>query len=57
MTTSSFRHAVAALAAALVLGACAQETPAINRVQPNYSEKEFFIGKDFKERVFENVWP
>ena len=27
---------------------CAQERPPLNRVQPNYFDKSFFIGKDYK---------
>jgi Met-zincin len=47
MKTTSFHKAAIAATAAALLASCAQETPAINRVQPNYYEKEFFIGKDF----------
>ncbi|MHB8874034.1 MAG: hypothetical protein ACYC8T_10145 [Myxococcaceae bacterium] len=43
----SHRALLAALAGFLAVS-CAQERPPIVRVQPNYFEKSFFIGKDFQ---------
>lgn len=37
-----------ALAAALVFAACAKPEGIINRVQPNYYDKSFFVGQDFE---------
>lgn len=48
MKSFSLRSSLLVAAAAAALAGCAQETPAIVRVQPNYFDKEFFIGKDFK---------
>jgi hypothetical protein len=45
--SSSNRPLLAALAA-LLMASCAQERPPINRVQPNYFDKSFFVGKDFQ---------
>jgi hypothetical protein len=43
---NSHRPLVAALAAALLCAACAEEQPPIDRVQPNYFDKAFFVGSD-----------
>jgi hypothetical protein len=48
-TLSSGRISRFALALPLVLGACAEERPPINRVQPNALEKSFFVGKSLAD--------
>src|SRR6516162_6664174 len=42
------RHALAAGVFTLVLVACAQERPPINRVQANALDKSFFVGPDLQ---------
>ena len=48
-TLSSGAFSRFALALPLVLGACAEERPPINRVQPNALEKSFFAGKNLAD--------
>ncbi len=46
--TTMMKKSLFPLAGLLVLAVgCAQERPPINRVQPNYFDKSFFIGKDY----------
>ena len=35
------------VASLTLLSACAKEQPPINRVQPDYYDKSFFVGKDY----------
>ncbi|MBL8955234.1 MAG: hypothetical protein JNK82_30950, partial [Myxococcaceae bacterium] len=35
------------LAGLALLGACAQEQPLVNQVQPDYQDKSFFVGEDY----------
>ncbi len=49
MTRRTVRHSLlGALASLALLAGCAQETQPINRVQPNYYDKSFFVGADFQ---------
>ena len=41
-----------ALVAALVFAACAKPEGVINRVQPNYYDKSFFVGQDYEAVQF-----
>src|SRR5688572_11454308 len=41
------RSLIAFCFGAIVLAGCAEQQPAINRVQPDYYEKSFFVGADF----------
>ncbi|MBX5483544.1 MAG: hypothetical protein IRZ16_17110 [Myxococcaceae bacterium] len=43
----SIRSLLALSVGALVFAGCAQEQPPINRVQPDYYEKDFFVGADY----------
>lgn len=47
MSPRSFIKVVGALVAVTLAG-CAQPLPALNRVQPNYYDKAFFVGQDFQ---------
>jgi hypothetical protein len=49
LTLSSGWFSRVALVLPLVLGACAEERPPINRVQPNALEKSFFVGKNLAD--------
>ncbi len=45
---SRFTRLTAGLAALALVAGCAQETKPIDRVQPNYYDKSFFIGQDYQ---------